>query len=176
LIVGVRQQQASFFIAGEIFTSVHQFSIKRKGNNFFVKDPDGILPPGSFGALDFEVDVKYTNGVSVLLGKDLTSTVDVFLKLDFFLSKFIIKYANSAAPSNHGEEKKWLFGYAPGVGVQVKLTDNIATRFDYSYRIYNEFNSKNLSRETGLTAPSTVITGKILPRIHQFTLALIYKF
>ncbi len=35
LILGVRNQQLNFFFAGELFTSLHQYHIKRKGNLFF---------------------------------------------------------------------------------------------------------------------------------------------
>jgi len=113
LILGLRQQQASFFIAGELFTSIHQFNIKRKGNVIYLKNP--LLPYRPYTMLDFEVDQKYTNGVSMLLGKDLTSRIDVFLKFDFFLSKFTIKYSNSKNPGMQNQENKWIYGYAPGV-------------------------------------------------------------
>lgn len=172
LILGIRQQQKSFFISGEVFTTIHQFNTKRKGTAFYNKVIGA--PAGPFIWLDFEVAQKHSNGVSFIFGKDLTRIMDVFVKFDLFLSKFVIKYANSETPSNQSQHNKWLLGYAPGVGIQIKLTENISTRFDYSYRIYNEFRSKNLSRETDVA--NTNITGKILPRIHQFALSVIYKF
>lgn len=170
-ILGVRNQQPNFFFSGELFTSLHQYHIKRKGNQFY--DP-ALGVPMPFGIADFEVSQKYSNGLSFLFGKDLTKAIDVFLKFDFFVSQFRIKYVNSSTPGISGQENKWIFGYAPGVGVQIKLTDSLATRVDYTYRIYNNFQSKNISRET--VDPTTVITGKILPRIHQFSVSLIYKF
>jgi opacity protein-like surface antigen len=169
LILGIRQQQKSFFIGGEVFTTIHQFNTKRKGTAFYNKNPYMVAI-----FLDFEVAQKHSNGVSFLFGKDITSNMDVFVKFDFFVSKFAIKYANSEMPSNQSQHNKWLFGYAPGVGILIKLTENISTRFDYTYRIYNEFRSKNLSRETDIA--QTNIRGSILPRNHQFALALIYKF
>ncbi|MBM3633190.1 MAG: porin family protein [Alphaproteobacteria bacterium] len=171
LILGTRNQQPNFFFSSELFTTLHQYHIKRKGNSFY--DPNiGVNLP--FGIADFEVSQKYSNGMSFLFGKDLTKTIDVFLKFDFFVSQFRIKYVNSKSPGTSGQENKWLFGYAPGVGMQFKLTDSLATRVDYTYRIYNNFQSKNISQETDV--PNTVFTGKILPRIHQFTVSLIYKF
>ena len=171
LILGARNQQPNFFYSGELFTSLHQYHIKRKGNSFY--DPGlGVNLP--IGVADFEVSQKYSNGVSFLFGKDLTKTVDVFLKFDFFVSQFRIKYVNSNSPGIHGQERKWIFGYAPGVGLQFKLTDSMATRVDYTYRIYNNFQSKNISQET--VVRNTIFTGKILPRIHQFTISLIYNF
>lgn len=171
IIVGLCNQQKNFFIASELFSTVHQFNLKRKGTVFYLIGP-GIYEPAA--TLDFEVQQKYSNGISFQVGKDLSTMIDVFLKADIFLSKFVIKYVNAETPGIQGQENKWLFGYAPGVGMQVKITPQILTRLDYSYRIYNDFRSKNISRETEFR--NTVITGKILPRIHQFTLSLIYRF
>lgn len=172
LILGIRNQQKNFFLAGEIFTTYHQINVKRKENAFYLTVIG--FPYLLLGKLDFEVQQKYTNGAGIQIGKDITNSLDVFFKFDVFWSKFTIKYVNSDTPSFHGQENKWLFGYAPGVGIQFKLAQNLAARFDYSYRIYNEFRSKNISQETAVA--NTVITGKILPRVHQFSLSLIYKF
>lgn len=172
LFVGIRNQQKNFFTGAEIFTTFHQLNVKRKENVFYLTVVG--FPFFPIGTLDFEVNQKYSNGGSFHIGKDITNFLDVFFKFDMFWSKFTIKYVNSNSPTTHGQENKWLFGYAPGVGVQLKLTENIATRLDYSYRIYNEFRSKNISQEMGVA--NTVITGRILPRVHQFALSLIYKF
>jgi opacity protein-like surface antigen len=173
LLLGIRNQQTDFFYAFEFFTSIHQFATKRKGNNIFrVIDANNMARIGTY---DFEVNQKYTEGLSCYFGKDLTPNLDAFLKLDLLLSQFTIKTANTARTSSHGQESKWLFGFAPGVGLQYHFTKSISARFDYSYRIYNEFKSKNIAND--LVRPTTTnVTGKISPRIHQFTLALLYKF
>lgn len=172
LTLGIRNDQKNFFLAGELFTSLHQFTNKRKTNSIYRQfNPNTLV---RFGILDFEVTQKYSDGISCMIGKDLTTSLDVFFKVDLFWSKFTIKYVNSGDPTKYGQGSKWLLGYAPGVGMQLNITKHISTRFDYSYRIYNQFRTKNISQETFPSA--AVITGQISPRIHQFTLSLIYKF
>lgn len=172
MLVGVRNQHINFFWALEIFTSIHQFTNKRKGNDIFTVVNPNVM--ARIGTYDFEVNQKYTEGVSCFLGKGLASNLDAFLKLDLLWSKFMIKYVNSLRPSSQGQSSKWLYGLAPGVGLQFHITKFISTRFDYSYRIYNEFKSKNIANDPAF--PNTYVTGKIAPRIHQFTLALVYRF
>lgn len=164
VLAGVHNQQQYFFFETEIFASLHNFKNKRKGEITFL---------GSHANLEFETSMRFTNGISFIVGKDLTSFADVFLKLDFLRSQFRVKYANTRT-TGKGEQSKWLLGYAPGVGVQFHLTKNISTRFDYSYRIYNEFRTQNIAHEP--TVQSTTISGRIAPRVHQFALSLIYRF
>jgi opacity protein-like surface antigen len=167
ILAGVHNQQQHFFFGTEIFASLHNFKNKRKS------EITTLVILGPYANLEFEASMKSTNGISFMIGKDLTSFADVFLKLDLLGSQFRIKYANIRT-SGKGEKSKWLLGYAPGVGIQFHLTKSILTRFDYSYRIYNEFHTQNIAHEP--IAQSTTISGRIAPRIHQFALSLIYRF
>lgn len=169
VLAGVHNRQQHFFFETEIFSSVHNFKNKRNGE-VIMHTPLGDL---SYANLEFETSMRFTNGISFIVGKDLTSFADVFLKLDLLRSQFRVKYANTRT-TGKGEQSKWLLGYAPGVGVQFHLTKNILTRFDYSYRIYNEFRTQNIAHEP--TVQSTTISGRIAPRVHQFALSLIYRF
>jgi opacity protein-like surface antigen len=168
ILAGVHNQQQHFFFGTEVFASVDNFKNKRKGE--IINHAPFVF---SYANLEFETSMRLTNGISFMIGKDLTSFADVFLKLDLLRSQFKVKYANTRT-TGKGEQSKWLLGYAPGVGVQFHLTRNISTRFDYSYRIYNEFRTQNIANEPTVT--STTISGKIAPRIHQFSLSLIYRF
>jgi len=167
VLLGVaKRYETHFFIAGEVYGSIHQLKKSKKQIVFY----RNRLLNQEIGRLDFELEQKYSNGMSFLIGKDIWKDIDVFFKAGLFFGKFLLKYINNAT-IKQGQEGKWLFGYAPGVGLQAKLLNNLSVRFDYSYKIFNEFKSKNLSREIN---PTTQIIGVLSPRVHQFMVSLIY--
>jgi opacity protein-like surface antigen len=165
VFAGAKKICSSFFWGGELFTSFYQLKKTKRENRFFDDNGDLIV-------LDFKLQEKYSSGAGIFIGKTLAEGWDIFLKGDLFWSCYTLTYIHPEEDKS-GKQKQWLFGYAPGLGIQKKLPNSFAIRFDYAYRILDTFKSKNISQET--LVPQTTITGKVTPRAHRFTLSLVYE-
>lgn len=166
VLLGLRKQFACFFVGGELFTNFHQLAKTKKGPELFDADGPLIL-------LNFKLKQKYSNGFSMYIGKDLLPCVDIFFKMDFFLSKFKMQYYHPERNTT-GTQSKQIFGFAPGFALQANVTEQFRVRLDYAYRIYNSFKTKNISQE--ILVGNTSIRGKVVPRVHQVMCNFIYAF
>mgnify|MGYP002737642869 CR=1 FL=1 len=132
-------------VAGGLFTGV-KFDV---GNGMFIapelnvgtSDADGALDVGGYRA---KAEASTSYGAGVLLGADVTSNTSFYGRLGYQRTKYKLKESVTGYGSFSDSEK--FDGFRYGVGVENKLTPDVALRLDWSQTRYS---SENFSDQSG---------------------------
>lgn len=128
-----------------------------------------------FTTFNHSLGRTHTLGLGVGVSKDINNSMAAYLKVSALYSKFDLSVKTSdiddvAAPIIPGasSSKKWLWGWAPTVGISKELDGQFTIKADYSYQMYGTF-KKGLTLTSEVTSDSHT---KVSPRYHVVGITL----
>ena len=106
----------------------------------------------------------HTYSLGFGVNKELTHSLDVYLKFSALFSQFNIENKTvdivNTAQDGHASTKKWAWGWAPTIGLSKDLGNCLTIKADYSYQMYGRIKQgmdTNPGAETALTLNLSLI-------------------
>lgn len=158
-----------YFLSGDVAVSPLQDTLKKTNIPVLLGDVVGAV--AVYQHIQLKVVRTFSAGVDLKIGRYFDKETAGFLSLGLLGSQFRITHRDDTPESV--SNKKFVFGFAPGVGLRHYVKPRLPITFQYSYQMYNTFSTHNMD----VSNTGSHIKYKFKdPRYHSFLVSLAWEF
>jgi hypothetical protein len=171
LLLGIKKDIGNYYIASELFVSKENLLRARsQEKNIRVYDV-GHNTFHDLGTYRFQVDMLKTIGGGILGGIKYNHSIRSFVSLDVVYTDFQLT-TTTIDPLESIKHRKYLWGVAPGIGLEYAFNEKFSARLSYKINIYEKFNAKESDFDEGFIK----VNSHFKPFVHMLKIGLIYHF
>ena len=166
ILGGYGLKVSNFWLAAELFYQFDNLSSKSKFK-IDTNSKDEVLESKSNGAF----------GGSFHIGFIAANNCVVYAIAGVEGRRFKVKYTPDTAVHSTTIDKSYTStAFAPGIGLRVSLSKNIALKTEYKYAIHKTKTFTDKKANPGGAGDNDTLTVKHSPNIHSFNVGVVYSF
>lgn len=132
-----------YFLGGELFVTPLADTMKKVDIDALLSDNIGVAVVPVYQNIQLKLVRQFSTGVTFVGGRYFDDQTAAFVSISALGSRFRITHGDDSPQST--SKNKFVFGFAPGVGVKHYIMPRLPLTFQYSYQIYNTFSTGNMN-------------------------------